>query len=189
MEKTKDGRKAEKIKCDFCGKEFYRAISEIKRNANLNRNNYCSRQCSIKGAALSRCGKRKYKTTEKQLSHLRDICGSSRDKYTPFRYLYRVISKRDNICDLTMDDLIRQWNSQNGICPYTGYKLILPENGNIKRIDFFHRASIDRIDSNKGYVKGNIQFVSTPINYMKLDRSDFEIKCFLKDIANHISSL
>ena len=28
-------------------------------------------------------------------------------------------------------------------------------------------ASVDRIDSDKGYIIGNIQWVSTPINYLK----------------------
>lgn len=66
--------------------------------------------------------------------------------------------------------------------------LILPENGNIHDIDVTHRASLDRIDSSLGYIRGNVQYVSTPINYMKSTMSDLETKRFLKAISNHTSS-
>ena len=33
-------------------------------------------------------------------------------------------------------------------------------------------ASLDRIDNSKGYIKGNIRWVSRSINYMKNDMSD-----------------
>lgn len=59
----------------------------------------------------------------------------------------------------------------------------------LRRLYFFHRASLDRIDSSLGYVKGNIQFVPTPINLMKTTKSDKEIRLFLKDISKFTSSL
>ena len=31
----------------------------------------------------------------------------------------------------------------------------------------YEKASLDRIDSSKGYTKDNVEFVSTSINYMK----------------------
>ena len=46
------------------------------------------------------------------------------------------------------------------------------------------QASLDRIDSSKGYIKGNIQFISTPINYMKSTMTDSEVKSFLKLISS-----
>lgn len=49
--------------------------------------------------------------------------------------------------------------SQNGICALSGEKLIIKKNG--------RTASLDRIDSSKGYVKGNIQWVHKDINMMK----------------------
>ena len=41
-----------------------------------------------------------------------------------------------------------------------------------RRIEYQHQkttASLDRIDSNKGYVEGNVQWVHVDVNYMKLD--------------------
>lgn len=61
------------------------------------------------------------------------------------------------------------------MCPYTKLKLVLPSQDN-KDIPFGHLASLDRIDSSKGYIEGNVQFVSTPINYMKNTMSDSETR-------------
>lgn len=64
----------------------------------------------------------------------------------------------------------------------------MPTYGNIKKISYTQRASLDRIDSTKGYIKGNVQFVSTPINLMKQSMSDLETKQYLKQISNFTSS-
>lgn len=62
-----------------------------------------------------------------------------------------------------------QWDLQKGICAYTGWPLISPPNTTTwKRLKITPtRASVDRIDSKKGYVKGNIQFVSLIAQYAK----------------------
>lgn len=39
-------------------------------------------------------------------------------------------------------------------------------------------ASIDRIDSTKGCVKGNIQFVSKQVDFLKASLSDAQVKHF-----------
>lgn len=62
--------------------------------------------------------------------------------------------------------LLSVWYSQNGTCSYTGIKLTLPVPVGSSG-DKIRTASVDRKDSNKGYVKGNIQFVSMAINFMK----------------------
>ena len=182
-------RKTVMVKCDYCGKMFEKVASEVKRNAEKGRKNYCSRECVGKGAGKTRTGLKRGPATKENLKHLHEICGNRRDPYTPFRYTYRCVMHRYQDVDITLDDLFEQWERQNGRCPYTGYELILPENGNIKTIDFFHRASLDRIDSTKGYIKGNIQFVSTPINYMKSTKTDEEVKTFLRDIAKFLETL
>ena len=186
----KFNRKTVFVKCDFCGKEFEKVASEVKRNKEKGRHNYCCRECAVKGASRTRSIILKtIPRTEKQIKQVQSLKFLNRDKYSPFRYTYRVIKARYKDFNLTLNDLLEQWEKQSGICPYTGYCLILPENKNLKTIDFFHRASLDRIDSSLGYVKGNIQFVSTPINYMKITKSDKEIRLFLKDISKFTSTL
>ena len=83
------------------------------------------------------------------------------------------IGKEDKILlrlafNLTLEDIKNQWDEQNGICPYTNFnlKLYKPK----ETCEYHLRASLDRIDSSKGYVKGNIEFISLPINYLKSDQ-------------------
>lgn len=188
-EKHNFNRKLGTVKCDNCGKEFQKPQSEINRSIKLGRNNYCCRECSIEGARKTRANLPHKPASNKLLEHLKHICGNQRDAYTPFRYSLRCAKRRFKDVNVTLDDLKDVWEKQNGICPYTGIKLILPEDSNINQIDFFHRASLDRIDSEKGYVKGNIQFISTPINLMKQSQTDLDVKNFLKEISNYTSNL
>jgi len=49
------------------------------------------------------------------------------------------------------------------------------------------RASLDRIDSSKGYVKGNIQFVSLIAQYAKNDWNGDVIFEFANAVKNKLS--
>lgn len=62
----------------------------------------------------------------------------------------------------------------------------MPEDGNVATLDVSIRASLDRIDSSKPYEVGNIQFISTPINYMKNSMSDEQTKTYLRVISANI---
>jgi len=55
------------------------------------------------------------------------------------------------------------WHKQKGRCAYTGEKLTLPK----KWDDRDYTASLDRKDSSKGYIQGNVQFVTQSVNIMK----------------------
>ena len=78
--------------------------------------------------------------------------------------------KRNKLGDLTLEDLKEQWEKQSGICPYTGINLILPSV--TKEYTKINLASLDRIDSSKGYIEGNIQWVHKDVNWMKQDYSN-----------------
>ena len=56
----------------------------------------------------------------------------------------------------------------------------LPSYKTCNKIDIRKQASLDRIDSSKGYVKGNVQFIVAPINYMKNTLSDLYDKYMAK---------
>lgn len=64
----------------------------------------------------------------------------------------------------------------------------LPSYKTCNKIDIRKQASLDRIDSSKGYIKGNVQFIVAPINYMKSTLSDLEVKQFLKEISSFTSA-
>jgi hypothetical protein len=52
--------------------------------------------------------------------------------------------------------------------------------------DPIYSASLDRIDSNKGYEKGNIQWISRSMNYMKNDMTDQEVRFILNLIKKNV---
>jgi hypothetical protein len=119
------------------------------------------------------------------------------DEYTPFRWYLRtaiwvgaknrssenkIPKNKKNI--ITLKYLKFLWEKQKGICPYTGIKLKLFTHSlsryktNMK--SNIRYASLDRIDANKPYAKGNVQFVAWPINYAKNDMSDKQMKRLIK---------
>lgn len=68
---------------------------------------------------------------------------------------------------VTLEDLARQWELQQGRCALTGWELNnSPEQRNPVKNDP-RRASLDRIDSSRGYEPGNIQWLAAIANYAK----------------------
>jgi hypothetical protein len=174
----KKHRKTVTTTCKTCGKTFEKIETEYTRTKLKFGNHYCSRSC---------CGK-------DNINHnLGKWCGigevgrlksnNGRDEYTGFRDFIRRAKNRNNLGDLTLVDLKKQWEKQNGVCPYTGIDLKLPNYNKHKNYTTQELASLDRIDSNKPYEKNNIVFVSAPINYMKNSMTEKETIDFCKKIA------
>ena len=67
--------------------------------------------------------------------------------------------------DFTKEYLKEIWDLQKGICPITGWELILKTNKTKKEKLSPRHASVDRIDHTKGYIKDNIRFVSVMANF------------------------
>lgn len=83
--------------------------------------------------------------------------------------------------NLTLKYINELWNIQKGKCPYLGIDLIPSNWDGIS--DPIHTASLDRIDSSKGYIEGNVMFVSMMINYAKNKYKIEELIDFLKLVA------
>lgn len=62
---------------------------------------------------------------------------------------------------------------QNKKCVLSGIELCFPKVSGIKSKTLI-TASLDRIDSSKGYVIGNVQWIHKTINTMKMDLADSE---------------
>ena len=60
---------------------------------------------------------------------------------------------------------------------YTG---LVPEN--------YEDYSLDRIDSNLGYIEGNVVVTTTRVNVMKNDMSIEEFKKLISDLYNNITN-
>lgn len=188
LKKSIQNRKTVSFICDYCGSEGIKAESEYKRNLKKGRKNYCSRSCAAKGNKNLKEAALKCSNSESNKKHISSLCDNRKDEFTPFRYTLRNIKKRFKEVDIDLNYLKKLWEDQKGICPYTGIKLTLPTYTSTKDIDVTVRASLDRIDSNKGYIKGNVQWISTSINYLKSTMSDLETKHFLKQISFYTST-
>lgn len=76
----------------------------------------------------------------------------------------------------------RLYELQHGKCALTGVELVLPA----RHKDKWHtNASLDRIDSSKGYVEGNLQWVDKKINLMKRDLLQSEFLEMCMKVANY----
>jgi hypothetical protein len=84
-------------------------------------------------------------------------------------------------CDLTLEFLWDLFLKQNKSCALSGIPLIL---GKSKK-DKARTASLDRIDSKKGYIQENVQWVDKRINFMKQRFSVEEFKDLCKKVSEH----
>lgn len=69
-----------------------------------------------------------------------------------------------------------------GFCALSGLKIDFAKNGYQKN-KLYSTASLDRIDSNKGYIEGNVQWVNKDVNKMKSNKTDAEFINMCKIIA------
>jgi hypothetical protein len=81
-------------------------------------------------------------------------------------------------CTITLDELLTQWENQKGLCFYTNRPMSLKTGERFV-------ASLDRQDSTKGYISGNVVICGLIVNQMKtnLELSEFIQIC--KDIAQN----
>jgi len=159
------------LKCGNCGSEFLRRAAEAKRCATKGFSVACSRSC---GKTLAN---KRYPEKFCNAEHLpKGNLGykKSLDGFSAFRYFLKKARSKERCVkygetDLTLEYLKSLWMSQNGICPYTGKLMSLPESSSKRdqQKQPPNGASLDRIDSTKGYIQGNVEFVCLAVNYAK----------------------
>lgn len=155
--------------CAQCGKTGRKTNAEYRRSLRMGRLMFCGTTC----AAVHNNAHRE--VSPKVIERIRALCGNRHDDYYNFRFHLKVVKQRLKVqgvsCELTLRDLADQWEKQEGRCPYTGWELDNPGQAQPGKSIEKHprRASLDRIDSSKGYVIGNIEFVSMIANFAKND--------------------
>jgi hypothetical protein len=168
-----------------CAKEFNKSRSEFNRSQKLGRLHFCSLRCHAKYRGLGTSKVKANRTT----SHLKDII--RRDEYSPFRNHMKVMKKsakrRKHECSVTLADLKQLWEKQQGICPYTGWNLLLlPSTTDYQNATLtIDRASVDRIDSSLGYTPENIQFVAVIANFAKNIFTEQDLIKFCHDVYRY----
>lgn len=109
------------------------------------------------------------------------INGVSNEYFQGIKARARIKNLEMNITQEYMGDLFKL---QRGICKLSGRKMILRSYYKDE-----NTASLDRIDSSKGYTVGNVQWVHKDMNTMKLDWSDSEFIEACKEVARHNTSI
>lgn len=146
-----------KVRCSSCQKEFTRRAGQLT----LGRSKGCQ-SCNSKEREL--------------YSFWEGIDGVSKQYLTKLRF-------RNKFVEVTLQDLVDQWALQKGICRYSGHKLTLAAKDS-KWAE--STASIDRIDSSKGYVKGNVQWVHKRINIMKSNMPEPVFLEWCEQVTNYV---
>ncbi|MEI6186869.1 MAG: hypothetical protein WCP46_00005 [Alphaproteobacteria bacterium] len=73
------------------------------------------------------------------------------------------------------------WDKQNGVCAISGINMTFEmDNGRV-----YTNLSVDRKDSNIGYIKDNIHLVCMAVNQMKSDLTLNELLYFCESIIKN----
>ncbi len=147
-----------KVKCIKCN--LLKTLNNFKLNKTTG---YIIAICNICETNIQNI--RKNKSLEKNmLFRLYNIKGRSKNKNIPF--------------NLTLEDLLLQYNKQNGKCFYTDIDMNIYYGKGHNRKD---GITIDKIIPEKGYIKGNIVFCSFRANSAKLDFTLDEMKLWMPE--------
>tara|TARA_R100001129_G_scaffold2588_1_gene2634 strand:+ start:1744 stop:2190 length:447 start_codon:yes stop_codon:yes gene_type:complete len=106
--------------------------------------------------------------------------------HTPQSYLAVVYHKlktarADMEWDIDIDHINKLWHKQEGRCALSG--IFMTWHAGEGRQDL--NASIDRKDSNKGYIIGNVQLVTQRVNTIKHTLGEGELYWWCKNIIHN----
>lgn len=90
--------------------------------------------------------------------------------FSTFNTIKRNAERRKIPFNITIEYIGDLFEKQKGYCNLTGFKLELKKNPK----DWTQTASLDRKDSSKGYIIGNLQWIHKKINKLKVDFPEYE---------------
>lgn len=160
-----------KAKCK-CGEEKIIIGVDVERGKSKS-----CKACSVK----TRYSNRNNKRIGKQSPSWKGYKDIPRAIFTKCKY---GAQKRGLQFDLKIEDLQELWEKQNKKCAYSNRTLFF-NNKSFSTSDktkMFDFASLDRIDSTRGYVKGNIQWVTQAVNIAKNAYNDDVFLKLIQDI-------
>jgi hypothetical protein len=149
--------------CIHCG-----ALDE-RGAKNLKRGNVTCKTCNLSNKKSDRAKKTFRKGTK-------NISGAY------FCSIKRGAKRRDIEFHITLEYLQELLDKQEKRCVYTGRTLIM-ELGSHNETS--NTASLDRIDSSKGYIEGNVQWVHKDINFMKMNLLEETFIQLAKEVSEY----
>lgn len=156
--------------CHKCGEYFDKKLFTSNSTKNLSR--------SYRRYICNDCNNKRQISNDTNLSDEKKLL-----KTLKLRLLgARDRSIKSNIYfDLDIDFLIYLWKKQNGTCAVSGVKMTFElKSGRVNT-----NLSIDRICSNIGYNKNNVQLTCMAVNQMKSDMDINELYVFCNKIVKN----
>jgi len=147
-----------KIKCDCCGKNYEYKGGKV--HFNRSKKHYCSLDCLNKSNTIHGLASKK-KT------------GKQDKRYRIWSNVKKRAKNKGILFVLDIEDI----PEIPKICPILGIKI--KENKISSPLD--SSPSLDRIDQNKGYAKGNVRIISNRANRIRADATTEELRLILKD--------
>lgn len=165
------------LSCKQCSTEFQGETKEVERRKKEGRNYFfCSRSCSTKYNNSRRSLETRQKISDalskRSSGNLYALKGN-------FTRTLRQVYKRDKKHEMTEDFLQTLWDKQEGKCALSGIQL---QHYDFKTKKAPNNASLDRIDSSRGYLKDNVQFVAYSLNLAKVDFDNDQFKLFIESL-------
>lgn len=153
------------IKCDYCNKEFI--FKGGQAHYNRTKRHYCSRSCQGNGNNIVLGNK----------LHGLGGHGDKKDK----RYgIWCGAKKRALLKGFEFNLEVEDIPEIPKYCPILGIEI----KANIIGQPLDSSPSLDRIDSKKGYIKGNIQIISNRANRIKADATIEELDKLINFLKN-----
>lgn len=166
------------LTCCECGSPFLKEKREYNRQVKVGRTQFlCSRACVGTHTNKTRSA---YNTSKLWV-------GSQPDEFTQFRWFLlraRQHAKHDPT-DVDLPYLRGLWVSQDGTCPFTGWRMLLPATSEGFTSSAPNNASLDRIDGTRGYVRGNVRFVCLMANLARQKFTDNQLRQFCSAVFNY----
>lgn len=184
---NKHSKNIKKDKFNLINKKFNK-LTVIKFDGSRNNRRYWMCQCE--------CGNKKSVSRDHLIQGQLKSCGclahrtgKNNPHWTGYGHISgRLWSKIKHCAKQSKRNLyisIKYVNSifekQNKRCALSGVEI----NTDITKGDIHRTASLDRIDSSKEYIKGNVQWVHKYINWMKSDHTEKEFIYWCHIISNY----
>ena len=154
-----------KLACPTCGKE-----REFSRKAALKQAERLGTSCFSCRTVANNIKRKGTKNKEKNPAWR----GFGHVPGKVFSRLQRDAKTRNISFEITIEDIHNQYNKQKERCAFTGFEIF-----------FGIDASVDRIDSSKGYTIDNIQIVHKTLNIMKRDIPNDEFILWCRAVYKH----
>ena len=142
----------------------------------------CGKEKTIKGKYLKN-------GDTKSCGCLREISGNKNLRFTGYKEIHgkffsrivRSAKSRKLEFNITIQQVWDLFLKQNRKCSFSGMLLNFQSNTHL----YDGTASLDRIDSNKGYTIDNVQWVHKKVNMMKKEMSDSEFITWCREISGY----